>query len=278
MTWRYHSGALIYYAYVLVQLDQDYEGAVNYFQEGMESSQEVPKDSRIYTVWGEALQRLQRNEEAREVFKRGAVMKLYPSEYQRSLYNVLGLESRPFWSIEQTGVEKQLELLRNNWKEIRAEVLELLSEEGHFSGESEELLHVGDWKQFVLFSRGQKMHENCKKTPLTCSIIDQFAEARYCTRGQVKFSVLDPGTHIWPHCGPTNCRLRAHLALKAEPERTIIRVAEEKQYWKEGNWLIFDDSFEHEVWHKGSLPRLVLIVDFWHPGVNEYQRKHLPAI
>ena len=22
-----------------------------------------------------------------------------------------------------------------------------------------------------------------------------------------------PGTHVWPHTGPTNCRLRMHLGL-----------------------------------------------------------------
>lgn len=278
MEWRYNSNALLYYAYVLVHLDQDYAGAVSYFGEGMQLAEEVSIDSRLYLAWGEALQRLHRNEEALGVFRRGAELKLYPSEYQRSLYNVVGLHSRPFWTAEETGVGKQLANLQAHWKVIRDEALMVLTEDGHFEGESEQLLHVGDWKQLVLFTRGQKMLGNCGKTPATCRLIEQFTEARSCTRGQVKFSVLDPGTHIWPHCGPTNCRLRAHLALAAEEEQTWLRVAEEKQSWTEGQWLIFDDSFEHEVWHEGSEPRLVLIVDIWHPDVDEYQRKYLPAI
>lgn len=60
------------------------------------------------------------------------------------------------------------------------------------------------------------------------------------------------------HCGPTNCRLRAHLGLKV-PEKTSIRVATETKTWRDGQWLIFDDSYEHEVWHNGTTPRLVLI-------------------
>lgn len=278
MSWRYNSNALIYYAYILVQLDSDYEQAANYFKEGMEVAAEVNKDSRMYTAWGEALQRLQRNEEAQEVFKKGAELKLYPSEHQRSLYNVLGLEAKPFWTVEETGLEKQFQVLQEHWQTIRDEVATILNEEGHFSDEGEQLLHVGDWKQYELFSRGEKIQENCEKTPVTCGLIEKFPEARSCKRGQVKFSVLDPGTHIWPHCGPTNSRLRAHLALDAETERTFIRVAEQNRAWKEGNWLIFDDSFEHEVWHNGTVPRLVLIVDFWHPGLDEYQRNYLPAI
>lgn len=281
MMWRYNSGALVHYAYVLVQLDQDYETAVNYFQEAAEmegKEEEVTKDSRIYTTWGEALQRLGRNEEAAIVYQKGADLELFPSRYQRSLYNVMGLESHPFWTAKETGVKAQLETLQRNWELIRSEGLSILNEEGNFADESERLLHRGDWKQFVLFARGEKNRENCKKTPLTCKMIEVFPEARFCRRGQVKFSVLDAGTHIWPHCGPTNCRLRAHLALKAEPNRTFIRVAEETRSWAEGEWLIFDDSFEHEVWHNGTRSRLVLIVDIWHPDTDDYQRKHLPPI
>ena len=36
---------------------------------------------------------------------------------------------------------------------------------------------------------------------------------------------------------------------------------------------MFDDSFEHEVWHHGEADRIVLIVDFIHPqlaGVPAY--------
>ena len=32
--------------------------------------------------------------------------------------------------------------------------------------------------------------------------------------------------------------------------------------------LLFDDSFEHEVWNHTSEPRLVLIVDIWHPQLQ----------
>lgn len=94
-----------------------------------------------------------------------------------------------------------------------------------FTDESEGLREKGDWKQFDLYTRGQKIARNCDKTPITCSLIDHF-EAAKCTRGQVKFSVMLPDTHVWPHCGPTNCRLRAHLGLVV-PDYTYIRVEKE---------------------------------------------------
>lgn len=42
--------------------------------------------------------------------------------------------------------------------------------------------------------------------------------------------------------------------------------------------MVFDDSFEHEVWHNGTSPRLVLIVDVWHPELTATERATLNAI
>jgi aspartate beta-hydroxylase len=93
----------------------------------------------------------------------------------------------------------------------------------------------------------------------------------------VKFSVMSPGIHVWPHVGPTNCRIRTHLGLVV-PEGPVIRVMNETRTWKEGEFIIFDDSFEHEVWHEGSELRLVLIIDFWHPELTEAEKRRLSAI
>jgi len=38
--------------------------------------------------------------------------------------------------------------------------------------------------------------------------------------------------------------------------------------WHEGEVCLFDDSFEHEVWNDTEEPRLVLIVDLWHPALS----------
>ena len=48
--------------------------------------------------------------------------------------------------------------------------------------------------------------------------------------------------------------------------------------WKEGEFIVFDDSFEHEVWHRGVKTRLVLIVDLWHPDLTAKQKSQLSPI
>ena len=35
--------------------------------------------------------------------------------------------------------------------------------------------------------------------------------------------------------------------------------------WRRGEALIFDDSFEHEVHHRGAAARAVLLLHFRHP-------------
>ena len=44
-------------------------------------------------------------------------------------------------------------------------------------------------------------------------------------------------------------------------------VASETLLWQEGKILLFDDSYEHEVWNDGETPRAVLIIDLWHPEI-----------
>uniref|UniRef100_A0A6E8VPE0 Asp_Arg_Hydrox domain-containing protein n=1 Tax=Anopheles coluzzii TaxID=1518534 RepID=A0A6E8VPE0_ANOCL len=278
LRWIDNGFALVHYGFVLKTLDQNMELAAQYLQEGIETGHPGTQDGRFYFQLGDALQRLERNSEALAVYRKGVQKKLFRSVYQRSLYNVDGLAARPYWTEEQTTYATELELIRARWREVRDEGLKLLTSAGVFVNESENLRDRGDWKQLELFSRGARVERNCARAPYTCRLVEQyFPAARTCKRGQVKFSVMHPGTHVWPHCGPTNCRVRAHLGLRVPPG-TYIRVAEETRSWENGKWLIFDDSFEHEVWHNGTETRLVLIVDFWHPELTESQRRTLSPI
>ncbi len=114
--------------------------------------------------------------------------------------------------------------LQANWKQIRDEAISVMNTR-MFVNEAEQLREIGDWKQYEMFNRGKRLPQ-CERTPKTCDMIGNFEPASGCRRGQAKFSIMMPGTHIWPHCGPTNCRLRAHLGLII-PANVMIRVATE---------------------------------------------------
>ncbi|XP_016985387.1 aspartyl/asparaginyl beta-hydroxylase isoform X3 [Drosophila rhopaloa] len=277
--WPTNTVAQLHYGLALRQLRGDYVKALPYLKYAVESQEEGTQEAFFYLSLGETLQRLSRQSEALDVYKKGVAKGFFASLYQRSLYNEPRLKAQSFWQSKETGYERQLEKLQLHWRAIRDEGMALLGKSGYFEDEAEQLRDQGVWQQFELYAQGRRVKDNCRRTPITCSLLQEFSESSGCRRGQVKFSVMQAKTHVWPHCGPTNCRLRAHLTLVApEPEKTSLRVAEQERTWREGELFIFDDSFEHEVWHNGTQARLVLILDMWHPELTPTQRRSLPPI
>jgi aspartate beta-hydroxylase len=193
---RHDPVALVHYGFVLKNLDNDLKGSVIFLSEGIESDDPATRDGRFYHALGDALQRLDRNDEAMQVYKRGADLSLFPSQYQRSLYNVKRLKSQPFWSTAQTTYAEHFAEISKYWEIIRDEGLNLLNEEGTFEDENEKLKDIGDWKQFHLYVRGSKINKNCLFTPFTCKLLDSFKAAK-CKRGQIKFSVMHPGLYSY---------------------------------------------------------------------------------
>ncbi|KAK6619573.1 hypothetical protein RUM43_012330 [Polyplax serrata] len=276
--WPENGFALVHYGFILKTTDNNMEEGAKLLMKGINTKEEGVIDGMFFFHLGDALNRLGKPEKAIKWYDLGVEEGLFLSRYQRSLYNVNRLKGQPWWTKEETTYQNFFDRLEKNWREIRREGLELYNAKGVnlFKAESENLKNTGDWRQMDLFFRGRKQ-PNCDKAPVTCSLVSAFKPAARCTRGQIKFSVMLPNTHVWPHCGPTNCRLRSHLGLVVPP-KTYIRVAEETRTWEEGKFIIFDDSFEHEVWHNGTSLRLVLIVDIWHPELTEHERQSLSPI
>ncbi|XP_066982298.1 aspartyl/asparaginyl beta-hydroxylase-like isoform X9 [Macrobrachium rosenbergii] len=277
--WPEDGFAQVHYGFILKTTDQNNTGGAEYMKKGIESKAEGTQDGRFFLHLGDALQREGQTEEAYKVYDDAVAKGLFLNKYQRSLYNVDRLSSQPIWTVEQTTYTEFFRKLEANWETIRDEAVALLTEppQDGFRPESENLQARGDWKQYEMFSRGRKITANCVKAKVTCSLIEYFLPAAGCKRGQVKFSVMDPDTHVHAHTGPTNCRLRAHLGLVV-PSGVHLRVADQMVSWEEGKIIVFDDSWEHEVWHNGTTKRLVLIVDVWHPELTDYEKKSLSPL
>lgn len=91
------------------------------------------------------------------------------------------------------------------------------------------------------------------------------------------FSRLTPGTHIQPHYGMLNTRLICHLPLVV-PENCALRVGPETRSWREGELMIFDDSFEHEAWNRGASDRTIMLFEIWRPDIDADEREQLTRI
>ena len=81
------------------------------------------------------------------------------------------------------------------------------------------------------------------------------------------FSILAAGKHIPDHNGPYKGVIRYHLGLKVPraADRCRIRVGDTIATWREGASLIFDDTYEHEVWNDTDEERVVLFLDIVRP-------------
>ncbi|XP_048638971.1 aspartyl/asparaginyl beta-hydroxylase isoform X2 [Marmota marmota marmota] len=269
--------AKVHYGFILKAQNKIAE-SIPYLKEGIESGDPGTDDGRFYFHLGDAMQRVG-NKEAYKWYELGHKRGHFASIWQRSLYNVNGLRAQPWWTPRETGYTELVKTLERNWKLIRDEGLAVMDKaKGLFLPEDENLREKGDWSQFTLWQQGRKNENACKGAPKTCTLLEKFPETTGCRRGQIKYSIMHPGTHVWPHTGPTNCRLRMHLGLVIPKEGCKIRCANETKTWEEGKVLIFDDSFEHEVWQDASSFRLIFIVDVWHPELTPQQRRSLPAI
>lgn len=76
---------------------------VEHLRTGLAAKEQDLLDGRFYLRLGDGLRRLHRPQEADQVFQDGAELQLYPSFWQRSLYNVPGLKPQPLWSLSETG-------------------------------------------------------------------------------------------------------------------------------------------------------------------------------
>jgi beta-hydroxylase len=158
--------------------------------------------------------------------------------------------------------------IEREWKLIRTELDTVMKFRDQMPSFQDILKEVGaiqsdnNWKTFFLAGIGMDCSENCKRCPETARLLGKIPGMTTAF-----FSILSPGKHIPAHRGAWNGILRFHLGLMVpEPrEKVRIRIGNDFYSWREGGTLIFDDTFNHEVWNDTDSCRVVLFVDFARP-------------
>ncbi len=158
--------------------------------------------------------------------------------------------------------------LEANWWAIRKELEEVLKERDRLpnfqevSRDQASLTQDDHWKTFFLYGYGYKVDNNCARCPVTTRLIETVPGMQTAF-----FSILSPGKHIPAHRGPYKGVVRYHLGLIVPEPRSAcrIRVGEKIASWEEGKSLIFDDTYQHEVWNDTEGMRVVLFMDVLRP-------------
>jgi Aspartyl/Asparaginyl beta-hydroxylase len=203
-------------------------------------------------------------DEGYRVADQAVALGLWPERMHRPISLHPTTQARPFFDPESFWFTRYLE---ERWDVVRGEldrVADPAAAGFSTAGLDGSSVRGGKWHQLMLWDRGRRFDRACDLFPATAELIAAIPEAADLGNGFVMMSWLQPGAWITPHCGPTNSKARTHFCVRAD-EKARMRVGDEVRSWEEGKCFVFDDSFEHEVWHEGDSPRVVLIVDTPNP-------------
>ena len=218
-----------------------------------------PNSTYIISQFGLALREYGQMDVAESLFSDAVNRGLWPNTMQRPEWSYIPQNiSKPWHDPKDFSFVSKIEA---GYDSIRREYLHNLNHR-HISL-SEDLSNKNAvfednlWKTLYLKHPGAENYTAYSKFfPETMKIL------KSCSVDfiEVKYSAIQPGTHIKPHTGPSNDRLRCHLAL-VHTGGAMMRVGNEWKTWTEGKVTIFDSSWEHEVYHNGPDLRIVLIFD-----------------
>ncbi len=161
-----------------------------------------------------------------------------------------------------------LDVLRDNWETILEEAQALMADRenvpplGEISPDHRTLAPDASWKSFFFTGYGYTAERNRARCPRTAALIDQVPNVVVSF-----FSIFEPGTHVHRHRGVTKAMLNVHLALivPRQSEACRIAVEDETRTWTPGEYLIFDETYHHEVWNDADEPRVILFLQVLRP-------------
>ncbi|MEO0425040.1 MAG: aspartyl/asparaginyl beta-hydroxylase domain-containing protein [Pseudomonadota bacterium] len=157
--------------------------------------------------------------------------------------------------------------LEADWEAIRDEALAVCRPEDipplrEVSPDHSRIATDEKWKVFFLYGYRYEIEENTARCPRTSELVRSVP-------GLISafFSIHTPGTHLPRHYGPTNGMITCHLGLQIPKDKHACRInIDDSPYsWENGKFLIFDDTYYHEVWNDTDENRIVLLMHVERP-------------
>lgn len=133
--------------------------------------------------------------------------------------------------------------------------------------------------ELALIERGVANTERLQACPETAAALQSLA--LFAVDGHspmAAFSVLPAGARTTPHTGRTNARVSLELPLAVPGECVLHFVNQQQHPWREGEVLVFDDTYLHEEWNRSTAPMLSLRVDLWHPDLSIVEQQALKQL
>jgi beta-hydroxylase len=160
----------------------------------------------------------------------------------------------------------ELQRLTAQWEVMREEALKLYDD-----GYIRTALNNNDigfnsffkrgWKRFYLKWYDQPLASAEALCPRTVALLNEIPVVK-----GAMFALLSPKSTLNPHRDPFAGSLRYHLGLvTANSEKCWISVDGERYWWKDGEAVLFDETYIHSVENDTDVTRIILLCDIERP-------------
>ncbi|MFM9835986.1 MAG: aspartyl/asparaginyl beta-hydroxylase domain-containing protein [Methylophilaceae bacterium] len=163
---------------------------------------------------------------------------------------------------------KNLQILQDNWQTIRDEALAIerldkikAAEKNNDAGFNS--FFKKGWKRFYLKWYDASHPSALLYCPKTVALLKQVPEIK-----AAMFTELPPGAKLNPHRDPYAGSLRYHLGLSTpNDDRAFINVNTQPYSWRDGEGVIFDETYIHWALNDTDKTRIILLCDVERPMI-----------
>jgi beta-hydroxylase len=179
------------------------------------------------------------------------------------IYLSSAVPSTPFLDID---LIPGLRFLEQHWKELREEVERLYSQGGIRASDSYDDAGFNSffrhgWKRFYLMWYGEPTPSAKELCPRTLELLAQVPAVK-----AAMFVRMAPKSRLPVHRDPFAGSLRFHLGLRTpNSEKCRITVDGQTYWWKDGEGVLFDETFLHRAENETDEDRLILFCDVERP-------------
>jgi beta-hydroxylase len=183
-------------------------------------------------------------------------------------YNVLmyffsAVPNRPYVDVKEF---PDLKKLTDNWQMVREEAMQLF-DEGHIRAAAKyndlgfNSFYRRGWKRFYVKWYDDPLPSAVALCPKTAALVQSIPSVN-----AAMFTLLPPGGDLGKHRDPFAGSLRYHLGLSTpNSEDCRIFVDGEPYHWRDGEAVIFDETFIHWAENKTDQTRVILFCDVERP-------------
>jgi beta-hydroxylase len=190
--------------------------------------------------------------------------------YNALMYLFSAVPNRPFVDVARF---PELAPLAENWRTIRDEALRLF-DEGRIRAAAtyndigfNSFFKTG-WKRFYVKWYDEPLPSARALCPKTVELVQSIPGVN-----AAMFALLPPGSKLGAHRDPFAGSLRYHLGLVTPNADTCRIVVDGEPYaWRDGEPVMFDETFIHTAENESDVTRIILFCDIERPLSNRLIR------